>query len=154
MEFLFSYINRNGGVVKQFTGGIEFEVKNLPHWLFGSIILLVFFLNPTLSNGQASVPTDTQAMVESQVNLELNEWVKSEDFQAILQNHPNASGILSLELSIYNRGQVRSVFQLESTIDDVPFRNTIKNRVKEFKFDLKKMDKKTTQKVVYTFNIE
>ena len=122
---------------------------------FRSFLLIVVLLSLSkIGIGQASVPTMTQEMVAMQVKLELDNWVQSQDFQSILQNHPTAKGILTLEISIYERGKVRSIFQLESTIDDVPFRNTIKNWVKEFKFDLKKMDKKTTQKVVYTFNID
>lgn len=154
MKFTFSYNNRIGGTAKRNSEGVQFEVKNSSQGFFSSVILFFILSISQIGYGQASVPTMTQEMVTQQVQLELDTWVQSEDFQSIVLNHPSAKGTLVLEISIYERGKVRSVFQLDSNIEDVPFRNSIKNRVKEFKFDLKKMDKKTTQKVVYTFNIE
>ena len=93
-------------------------------------------------------------MVENQVKTELKAMESSEGFAYIKANHPDHSGSLTLELSIYNKGRVRSIFQVDSNIENVPFRNAIKNYIKEYRFDLKKMDKKTTQKVQYTFNFE
>lgn len=122
--------------------------------VFSGLIVLIIGLafQPKLF-AQASVPVETQELVETQVKNELEAWENSESFKEILASYPEASGHLTLEISIYKKGRVRSIFQVDSSIEEIPLRNTIKNYIKEHKFDLKAMDKKTTQKVRFTFHI-
>jgi len=121
--------------------------------LLGCLLILGSVIPSADLFAQASVPKETQELVSNQVVNELESWQSSEQFNDLLASHPQVSGFLTLEISIYKKGHVRSIFQVESNIENVPLRNAIKNHIKEHKFDLKKMDKKTTQKVRYTFHI-
>ena len=136
---------------------LHLSISNLFVSLQGLFRLIGLFLIALAisfdGQAQASVPTSTQDMVKQQVEQELDQWQNSEWFQELASDYNVQSGFLILELSIYNKGRVRSIFQVDSNIENVPFRNEIKNYLKEHRFDLKKMNKKTTQKVQYTFNI-
>ncbi|MFT3884281.1 MAG: hypothetical protein QM724_02270 [Flavobacteriales bacterium] len=79
---------------------------------------------------------NTQADVEERVKSAL-EADKAQGKLAELALELGLRGSFTFDLTVGDRGEAETVFPVESTIEDIPARNRLKDHLKSLRFDFK-----------------
>ena len=114
--------------------------------------VLALFIVLSSSAQKKELLTDP-ATIEMRVVEDLNAHQQSEDWAKWHEKNP-VQGMFAFDITIWNKGEVVSIRALGrsdgATVED---QNTLKNYVKQFKFNFK-VPKGKRYKVTYNFTIE